>query len=219
LGISVSIFRIDSQAFLQGTGPRWAARRSRALLHPRSLAGQHNRHDANFSIERVDWWIIETTNPDEHDVTGLDARLNTTDQRNAGAGLPCGLGRRVLAIIYDALVVVALLLLATALALLAGSGNVTAGKDPLFSLYLLSVWFLYFAWCWRRGGMTVGMRAWRIALRSEDGSSAGWGQCAIRFLVAILSAACLFLGFFWSLFDSQKRAWHDRASRTVLIRR
>ena len=36
---------------------------------------------------------------------------------------------------------------------------------------------------------------------------------------SVLSAACLFLGFFWSLFDSQKRAWHDRASRTVLIRR
>lgn len=145
--------------------------------------------------------------------------MNTTEQRNAGAGLPCGLGRRVLAMIYDALVVVALLLLATALALLAGSGKVTAGRDPLFSLYLSTVWFLYFAWCWRRGGMTVGMRAWRIVLSSEDGSHVGWGQCAIRFLVAILSAACLLLGFLWALFDSSKRTWHDRASRTVLLRR
>lgn len=149
----------------------------------------------------------------------MNSAMNIAEQHHAETGVPCGLGRRLLAMAYDALVVVALLLLATGLALLAGSGQVTAGKDPLFSLYLLMVWFLYFAWCWRRGGMTVGMRAWRIVLRSDDGSEAGWGQCAVRFLVAILSAACLFLGFCWSLFDERKRTWHDRASRTRLIRR
>ena len=41
--------------------------------------------------------------------------------------------------LYDGLAIIALLLLATAIALLAGSGQVTAGRDPLFTLYLLSL--------------------------------------------------------------------------------
>ena len=48
--------------------------------------------------------------------------------------------------LYDALAVIALLLLATAAALIAGSGQVTAGKDLAFTLYLVAVWFLYLAW-------------------------------------------------------------------------
>lgn len=134
-------------------------------------------------------------------------------------GEPCRLGRRLLAMTYDAVVVVAILLLATALALLAGFEDVTAGKDPVFTAYLFAACYLYFAWCWRRGGMTVGMRAWHIVLKSEDGTAPGWGQCTLRFLVALLSAACILLGYAWSLFDDARRTWHDRASRTVLLRR
>lgn len=133
-------------------------------------------------------------------------------------GAPCTLGRRLLVMLYDALVVTALLLLATSVALLAGSGQVFAGKDPLFTLYLLLVWFVYLAWCWRKGGMTVGMRAWKVRIESKEGGVPGWGQCALRFLVALGSAACLGLGFAWSLFEAEKRTWHDAASRTRLLR-
>lgn len=132
---------------------------------------------------------------------------------------PCGLPRRLLIMVYDGLVVTALLLLATALALVAGFDQVTAGKDPVFTLYLLAVWFLYLAWFWRRGGMTVGMRSWHVIIEREDGQRPGWGQCLLRFLVSFVSAACFGLGFAWSLFDGQKRTWHDLASNTRLVRR
>lgn len=130
---------------------------------------------------------------------------------------PCGLGRRLLVMLYDSLIVIALLLLATGLALLAGSGAVTAGRDGLFTAYLLLTWFLYLAWCWRKG-MTVGMRAWRVVIEREDGSTPGWGACLLRFAVSLVSAACLGLGFAWSLFDPRQRTWHDRASGTRLRR-
>ena len=120
--------------------------------------------------------------------------------------------------LYDTFAVMALLLLATALALLAGSGQVTAGKDLFFTLYLLLVGFIYLAFCWRKGGMTVGMRAWKVRIESGQGNAPGWGQCAVRFLVSLLSAACLGLGFAWSLFEPRKRTWHDMASRTRLLR-
>lgn len=142
-----------------------------------------------------------------------------TQAPTASGTAPCALPRRLLILVYDSLVVTALLLLATALALVAGFDQVTAGKDPLFTLYLLAVWFLYLALFWRRGGMTVGMRSWHVIIEREDGQRPGWGQCLLRFLVSFVSAACFGLGFAWSLFDAQKRTWHDLASNTRLVRR
>lgn len=131
----------------------------------------------------------------------------------------CSLLRRLAAMVYDTLVLVALLLLATAAAMLAGFRQVTAGEDVFFTLYLLLVWFLYLAWSWRRGGMTVGMRAWRLLLETNEGGRPGWWQCLARFLLSFVSAACVGLGFAWSLVDPMKRTWHDMGSRTRLLRR
>lgn len=138
---------------------------------------------------------------------------------SASDHVPCGLLRRLAIMVYDGLVVIALLLLATTLALLAGFDQVSAGKDLLFTLYLIVVWFLYFAWFWRRGGMTVGMRTWHVAIERLDGGRPAWGQCLVRFLTSFVSAACIGLGFAWSLFEPQNRTWHDLLSRTRLVRR
>ena len=119
--------------------------------------------------------------------------------------------------LYDGVILVALWLLATAIALLAGSGPVTAGRDAWFTVYLLLIWFFYLAWFWRKG-MTVGMRAWRVVIEDANGSRPGWGACLLRFGVSLLSAACLGLGFAWSLFERRKRSWHDLASGTRLLR-
>ena len=118
--------------------------------------------------------------------------------------------------VYDSLAVLALLLLATSAAMLAGFRDVTAGHDALFTAWLLLVWFLYLAWCWRSGGMTIGMRAWRVSIDRKDGGRPGWGQCLMRFLVSLLSATALGAGFFWSLLNRQRLCWHDMASNTRL---
>ena len=155
------------------------------------------------------------TDKQRHDDFTLNPEMDT---QKPETGQACPLPRRLLVMLYDSFVVLALLLLATLLALLAGSGQVTAGKDIFFTLYLFLVWFLYLAWCWRNGGLTVGMRAWRVRIESAQGQTPGWGQCAARFLVSLASAACLGLGFAWSLFEPQKRTWHDMVSRTRLLR-
>lgn len=138
-------------------------------------------------------------------------------QEPANQRTPCGLSRRLAVMVYDSFAVLALLLLATSAVMLAGFREVTAGHDVLFTAWLLLVWFLYLAWCWRSGGMTIGMRAWRVSIESENGGRPGWGQCLLRFLVSLLSAALAGAGFIWSLFDSQKRTWHDMASGTRLF--
>lgn len=134
-----------------------------------------------------------------------------------GAGpAPCGLARRMLVITYDALGVLALLFAATALALPVTRGEVVALRDPAFTAYLVAVSFMYLALFWRRG-QTLGMRAWRVRLLTDDGRTLSWPRCAVRFLVALVSAGALVLGYLWALADPQRRTWHDRASGSRLV--
>jgi len=130
---------------------------------------------------------------------------------------PCSLFRRLAIIVYDSAIVIALLMLAAMLAMFAGFGGRMAMKDPVYTAYLLSIWFFYLTWCWHKGGMTVGMRAWRVRIEDESGNRPGWGQCTIRFLASLLSAAAAGIGFAWALVDSRKRTWHDILSGTRLI--
>jgi uncharacterized RDD family membrane protein YckC len=131
---------------------------------------------------------------------------------------PCGLLRRCLIMLYDAMVIVALMMLATAVVLIFRVENLAAGKDPLYTFCLLAVWFVYLAWCWQHGGITLGMRAWRVKLVTDDGGTFGWARSACRFGVSLLSSLLLGAGFIWSLFDRGRRTWHDRLSHSRLVR-
>jgi uncharacterized RDD family membrane protein YckC len=119
---------------------------------------------------------------------------------------------------YDSVVLLALLILAAAVALPFGGVNKTALKDFWYTLWLLAVCFAYLGGCWRYGGMTVGMRAWRIRLISDTGQIASWPRCLLRFLVGVVSLCVFGLGIFWALVDTRKRGWHDLAARTLLIK-
>lgn len=131
---------------------------------------------------------------------------------------PCSLPRRLLAMGYDTVIVLGLLLIGAALVSPLDSGNQHALQDPAFTAYLLMIWFFYLACCWIKGGMTVGMRAWRLTLVADQGVSIGWKFCLLRFSVSLLSVAAFGLGFLWSLFDRRRRCWHDLASRSGIYR-
>jgi len=131
---------------------------------------------------------------------------------------PCSLWRRLLAMLYDAIAVIALLMAATALAMAMGFRELSVLRDPAYALFLLTVWFGYLGWCWHRGGMTLGMRAWRVRIQNENGGLPGWGRCLARFVFSLFSAAVAGVGFSWSLFDAEKRCWHDLLSGTRLYR-
>jgi len=136
----------------------------------------------------------------------------------AGHERACGLIRLLLVMVYDTVIVFAVLMVAGSIALLLPFKSQMAGKDPLYTLYLLLFWFFYLAWCWRNGGMTLGMRAWKVRLLDAGGSTQpGWLQCILRFTAAFVSAAALGAGYWWILVDKDHRSWHDRVSKTQLI--
>lgn len=146
-------------------------------------------------------------------------RMDTSgEKKTAREQRPCSLWRRLLVMLYDAVTIIALLMAATALLMLAGFRELNVREDPLYALYLVALWFAYLGWCWHRGGMTLGMRAWRVRIRNVEGGLPGWNRCLLRFLLSLLSATLAGAGFFWSLADRRQRCWHDRLSRTRLDR-
>lgn len=129
----------------------------------------------------------------------------------------CDLGRRLAAILYDSLLLLAVLFIASALWLIPSGGEATEGQDPLLTLFLLLVAFAFFAWFWSHGGQTLGMRAWRVRLQNRRKGPLTLWQIMLRFLVAIASWLVFGLGFLWSLIDREKLTWHDRYSMTELV--
>ena len=88
------------------------------------------------------------------------------------------------------------------------------------------------------------MRAWRLRVQNEDGSTISWSQALLRFMAGVASFALIgagvyfiiknetntplyFLGiaawvvfavnFLWILVDKEKLAWQDRFSNCKVV--
>lgn len=144
-------------------------------------------------------------------------KRNTRDESRTALGPP-GLLRRLAAIGYDGLLLASLVLLASFPYVLA------AGEPPWhwlvrlgYQAYMLAAVFGFFGWFWTHGGQTLGMRAWRLRVVSDDGEPLSWAQAAKRFMAAGLSWVALGLGYLWCLIDPDQRTWHDRLSGSHLV--
>lgn len=133
-----------------------------------------------------------------------------------------GLPRRLGALLYDGLLLLAVLMVATALFLPVTGGEAIdpAGHPWLEFVYrtvLLVLIVGFFGLFWTRRGQTLGMQSWRLRVEREDGRLLGWGDVLRRLGWALLSLLPLGLGFAWILVDPQRRAWHDRLSGTRVV--
>jgi uncharacterized RDD family membrane protein YckC len=125
-----------------------------------------------------------------------------------------GLWPRLGAAVYDAFLLVGLFFLATALvAPFMPDDHVSTGAT-WFQAYLLLVMYGFYGWFWTHGGQTLGMRAWRLRLVSQDGGNVGWPRAFLRFAIGGLAwlsviglLACLRNGI----------ALHDQFSGTRVL--
>ena len=122
--------------------------------------------------------------------------------------------KQIAAMVYDSLLILALLFLATAVALVFNQGEAIE-SSPAFSLYLLLILFSFYAWFWHKSGQTLGMRTWKIRIVAESGGNPAWGACYLRLCFALLSIICFGVGYLWRLFSPY--TWHDRLSRTRIV--
>ncbi|MGI9270422.1 MAG: RDD family protein [Woeseiaceae bacterium] len=131
---------------------------------------------------------------------------------------PASLLRRLGAVVYDALLVLALLFLATIPFIAARGGEPVEPTGNLtYQITLGLVVFIFFIGFWSRSGRTLGMQSWGLQLETADGRVPSVGQASIRFFASIFSWLAIGLGFLWQLWDKDKCSWHDRLSGTYLM--
>jgi len=129
--------------------------------------------------------------------------------------------RRLAAMVYDTLLVIALVAVVNAVALMVVV-RVTAGEQQVLNAHLVQLLTAlsivgFFSLFWLKNGQTLGMQAWRIKLVDFSGGPPSFGKALLRCCGASLSAACLGLGYLWCLVDRNNRYWHDYLSRTELV--
>jgi uncharacterized RDD family membrane protein YckC len=148
----------------------------------------------------------------------------------ASAGLPsspeslpaASLLRRLAAMLYDSLLLLALLMIVTACFLPFTGGE--AVRWQAFPLLTLLYWcalagavLVYFGLPWTARGQTLAMTTWRLRVQRDDGCLLTWRDVAVRLAASLLSWLPAGLGFIWVLFDRDRRAWHDALSGTRVV--
>lgn len=123
---------------------------------------------------------------------------------------------RLLSIVYEGVIVVALLFLATALFIAVFGDSRAQPLHFVLQAYLLIVTGAYFVWSWTGGRRTLAMRTWRMRLVDRKGETPNPRRAAIRYVAALVG---LFLGaisLFWALVDTERQFLHDRIAGTRL---
>lgn len=122
------------------------------------------------------------------------------------------LWRRLGALLYDSLLLIAIFFVITAIAVGFNSGE--AITHPFYLVGMFPIAFLFYFWCWKRGGQTLGMQAWRIKLVNEQDTKLTTSQCVLRYVLGLILFGFTYFG---ALFHPKKRALHDSLSRTKII--
>ncbi len=126
------------------------------------------------------------------------------------------LGRRFGAILYDTLLVFALMFLATLPFIAIRAGEPVAAGDPAYQITMFIVAYVFFTGFWWRSGRTLGMQSWRLSVETMDGRKPDLSCASLRFFAALVSWLPAGLGFWWQLWDRDNICWHDRWSGTRL---
>ena len=125
--------------------------------------------------------------------------------------------RRLLGLVYEVLLLLAIVLLA---------GSVATGL-LLLSGVQESRWFTqtvvastcggYFAWQWSHSGQTLPMKTWRMRLEVADGRHLSVYQAVLRAMLATAGYLLLGISVWWALIDRDRQFLHDRLAGTRLI--
>jgi uncharacterized RDD family membrane protein YckC len=154
-----------------------------------------------------------------------------------------GFWRRTICLIYDLLLILAILFIASFIFHFIFSDTQAAYFKPLFQFYLFIIMGYYFTWFWTHGGQTLAMQTWKMRLVSADGRSLTKKQAVARYLfsltgifffvvvnylfpinfisyqqLALVSVLIFGSGFIWALFDPDHQYLHDRLAGTRIIK-
>lgn len=84
--------------------------------------------------------------------------------------------------------------------------------------YLAVLCGVYFVYCWRRTGQTLGMKTWGLRLVRVDGARVTLGRAIARYALALAGLVAGGVGFLWVVVDRDRQFLHDRLLSTRIVR-
>jgi uncharacterized RDD family membrane protein YckC len=126
--------------------------------------------------------------------------------------------KRFAAFCYDLLLLTGLVATFTLLAVLVRGGDAIQPGSVWYQTALALIIVAFFCGFWVHGGQTLGMRAWRIRVVTDDSVTLRWPRALLRFAAGLFAALPLGLGLWWGWLDPQRRGWHDRLAKTRVVR-
>lgn len=130
-------------------------------------------------------------------------------------GVP-SLGRRLLCVLYDGLLLAAVLLVATFPFVALTQALDPAVARHLLQSYLFLVAGFYFTVFWRKG-QTLAMKTWKMRLETDAGAPPGWSRAWIRYILAWVNLILLGMGWWAALFRADRQFLQDRLAGTRLL--
>jgi len=120
--------------------------------------------------------------------------------------------------LYEALLLIALLAAATLLFLQLFGDATLPPKHYFLQVYLWLIAGAYFVWCWIKSGQTLAMQTWHIRVVGPDGQPLTLSHACKRYVLATVFFG---VGFVWALFDRDGQFLHDRltGSRLVIVKK
>lgn len=144
---------------------------------------------------------------------------------------PAGFFRRLGALFYDSLIILAVIMMAGGIVVAILEALVAAGVmnyapytdasdflgnhpfwSPVYTAYLAFAWIYFLVFFWTRAGQTLGMRAWKIELQNLEGGRITVTQALIRIATSAFGLANLSVPI-----DPQKRGFHDIWAKTKVV--
>ena len=134
---------------------------------------------------------------------------------------PAGFVRRILALIYDSLAVLGIILSLSLLLVWSNGGPGESGSFIVLIQFTI-IFFtgpIFYSYFWiKNNGQTLGMQAWKIKLVSSVDLSLTLSQSLSRCFFSVLSGIFFGLGYLWILISEEKLSWSDIATNTKIIK-
>ncbi len=127
------------------------------------------------------------------------------------------LGRRLLCLVYEALLLTAVILVASGLATALAQTAGIAQPRTLTRIIVVIACAGSYAVQWQRRGQTLPMKTWRISLETTAGGRITPLQALMRMSLATIGYPAMGITILWSLIDRDRQFLHDRLSGTRLV--
>ena len=134
---------------------------------------------------------------------------------------PAGFLKRILALVYDTLLIATIVLVLSLLLVFVNGGypesDSFASLIQFFILVFTGPIFYSYFWIVNKG-QTTGMQAWKIKLVTTDETELNINKTMLRCLISTISFACLGLGYLWILYHKDDLSWSDILTKTKVIK-